>query len=133
MTARDFKVTVLEKNAEPGDQLLLAKVTPHKEKIGWLIEELTHLATQQGVTIEYNIKATKEVIDTYHPYAVIFVTGGEAVSPRIPGVESESVVTVAPILAGEKIYSNKKIAVGGSGRRGWRQQNYCWNKEIPSL
>lgn len=118
LAARDFKVTVLEKNAEPGGQLLLAKSPPHKEKIDWLIEELTHLATQQGVTIEYNIEATKEVIDTYHPHAVIFATGGEAISPRISGSESESVVTVTPILTGEKSYSNKKIAVVGSGMTG---------------
>ena len=102
----------------PAVSFSLAKSPPHKEKIDWLIEELTHLATQQGVTIEYNIEATKEVIDTYHPHAVIFATGGEAISPRISGSESESVVTVTPILTGEKSYSNKKIAVVGSGMTG---------------
>lgn len=96
----------------------MAKSPPYKEKIGWLIEELTHLATQQSVKIEYNIKATKEVIDTYHPYAVIFATGGEAVAPRIPGSDSDAVVTVTPVLAGEKIYSNQEIAVIGSGMTG---------------
>lgn len=118
LAARDFKVTVLEKNTEPGGQLLLAKAPPLKEKIGWLIEELAHLATQQGVTIEYNSKATKDIIDTYHPYAVIFATGGEAVAPRIPGFDSDAVVTVTPVLTGEKIYSGREIAVIGSGMTG---------------
>lgn len=118
LAARDFKVTVLEKNGEPGGQLLLAKAPPHKEKIGWLIEELTHLATQQSAAIEYNIKSTKEVIDTYHPYAVIFATGGEAMAPRIPGSDSDAVVTVTPVLTGKKVYSNQEIAVIGSGMTG---------------
>lgn len=118
LAARDFRVTVLEKNAEPGGQLLLAKAPPHKEKISWLIEELTHLALRQGVTIKYNVNATKNIVDAHHPYAVILATGGEAAAPRIPGSDSDAVVTVTPVLTGEKTYSNQQVAVIGSGMTG---------------
>ena len=118
LAARDFRVTVLEQNAEPGGQLILAEVPPYKEKIGWFIEELTLLARRQGVKIRYNVEADKKIIDEYQPYAVILATGAEAAAPRIPGSEQDSVVTVTPVLTGEKQYSGKRIAVIGSGMTG---------------
>lgn len=118
LAARDFRVTVLEQNAEPGGQLILAEAPPYKEKIGWFIEELTLLARRQGVKIRYNVEADKKIIDEYQPYAVILATGAEAAAPRIPGSEQDSVVTVTPVLTGEKQYSGKRIAVIGSGMTG---------------
>ena len=118
LAARDFKVTVLERGSAPGGQLILAKAPPFKEKIGWLIDYLTHQALKQGVDIQYNINANKEIIDSFHPYAVFLATGGEAAAPRIPGSESDTVTTVTPILTGERKYSGREIAVIGSGMTG---------------
>lgn len=118
LAARDFQVTLLEQGGEPGGQLRLAAAPPLKEKIGWLIESLTHQAVKLGVTIHYNTKATKEQIDSYHPYAVFLATGGEAVAPRIPGADLDAVTTVTPILTGERKYAGKEIAVIGSGMTG---------------
>ncbi|MBT9779852.1 FAD-dependent oxidoreductase [Clostridium sp. MCC353] len=124
LAARNFQVTVLEKNAEPGGQLILAETPPYKEKIGWFIQEMTLLALQQGVTIRYNVTADKKIIGEYQPFAVIIATGGEAASPRIPGSDKESVVTVTSILNGEKYYSEKRIAVIGSGMTGLETAEY---------
>lgn len=118
LAARDFKVTVLEKDGAPGGQLNLAAAAPLKEKIDWFIAYLTRQATKLGVTIRYNIKVTKKVIDSYQPYAVFLATGAEALTPRIPGAESETVTTVKPILTGERKYSGREIAVVGSGMTG---------------
>ena len=118
LAARDFQVTVLEQNAEPGGQLILAEAPPYKEKIGWFIRELTLLARQQGVTLCCNVTVNKKTIDKYQPFAVIIATGGEAAAPRIPGSDQDSVVTVTPVLTGEKSYSGKRVAVIGSGMTG---------------
>ena len=118
LAERDFEVTLLEQGGKPGGQLRLAAAPPLKEKIGWLIENLTHQAVSQGVTIHYNTKATKERIDSYHPYAVFLATGGEAAAPRIPGSDLDTVTTVTPILTGERKYTGKEIAVIGSGMTG---------------
>lgn len=118
LAARNFQVTVLEQNSDPGGQLILAEAPPYKEKIGWFIRELTRLARQQGVAIHYNVTADPETIDAYHPYAVILATGGEAAAPRIPGSDRDSVVTVTPVLTEEKSYSGKRVAVIGSGMTG---------------
>ena len=118
LAARDFKVTVLEKNSRPGGQLILAQAPPYKDKIGWLIEDLTRLATRQGVVIEYNTTASREVIESYHPYAVFLATGADAAAPNIPGSDLDSVSTVTPVLMGERKYTDREIAVIGSGMTG---------------
>lgn len=118
LAARDFKVTVLEKNSRPGGQLILAQAPPYKEKIGWLIEDLTQLAKRQEVVIEYNTMATREVIESYHPYAVLLATGADAAAPKIPGSDVGSVSTVTPVLMGERKYTDREIAVIGSGMTG---------------
>lgn len=118
LAARDFQVTVLEQGGAPGGQLILAAAPPLKEKIDWFIEYLTHEAMKQGVAIRYNTRATREVIESYQPYAVILATGAQALAPRIPGADSDTVTTVTPILTGERKYTGKAVAVIGSGMTG---------------
>lgn len=118
LASRDFDVVLLEKGDKPGGQLNLAKIPPRKEKIGWIIDNLTNSATKQGVSIKYNTTATKQIIDSYKPYAVVLATGGEALTPKIPGSDSDDVVTVTPLLTGEKAYTGIDIAIVGSGMTG---------------
>lgn len=118
LAERGFTVTVFEQGAAPGGQLILAAAPPRKEKIEWLTQYLTRQAVQLGVDIQYNTKATRVLIESYHPYAVFLATGGEAVAPGIPGSQSETVTTVTPILTGERRYTGKEIAVVGSGMTG---------------
>lgn len=118
LAERDFKVIVLEQDAAPGGQLNLAAATPLKEKIDWFIEYLTHQAIRRGVSIQYNIRATRESIAGYRPYAVFLATGAEPLAPKIPGAELETVTTVKPILTGKQKYTDRKVAVVGSGMTG---------------
>ncbi len=80
---------MLERQEEPGGQLLLAKMPPLKEKIAWPAETLARQALQEGAEIRYHVDATKEIINSYQPYAVILATGGEAIAPAIPGSDAE--------------------------------------------
>ena len=118
LAARDFQVTVLEQGPAPGGQLRLAAAPPRKEKIDWFIEYLTRQALGLGVTIRYDIKATREIIDGCHPYAVFLATGAEPLTPKIPGAELDMVTTVKPVLTGERNYTGKEVAVVGAGLTG---------------
>lgn len=118
LAARDFKVTVLEQGADPGGQLRLAAAPPRKEKIDWFIEYLTRQSLGLGVTIQYNTKATREIIDGLRPYAVFLATGAEPLTPKLPGAELEMVTTVKPVLTGERNYTGKEVAVVGAGLTG---------------
>lgn len=115
---RGFKPIVFEKNDHLGGQLYLATLPPHKEKLNWVIEDLSTAAKKSGAEIRLNTQATAENIKELKPYAVIDATGGEAVKPRINGSDKAHVSTVTPILEGEINLSNKKVAVIGSGMTG---------------
>lgn len=116
---RGFKPIVLEKNGQPGGQLLLASKPPKKEKIGWCSEDLVVNAEKSGAAIIYNTIADYEIVSSYSPYAVIIATGAEAVKPRsIPGVDHANVFTTTDILAGKIAITDKEVAVIGSGLTG---------------
>lgn len=116
---RDFDVTVLEKESAPGGQLVLASAPPHKEKIGWCIEDLVTACNKKGVEIKLNTTATKDLIAEYNPYAVIFACGADAVKPRsISGSDKPNVYTSTDILTNAVELKGKTIAVIGSGMTG---------------
>ncbi len=116
---RGFSVTVLEKESTAGGQLILASAPPHKEKIGWCIEDLVTACNKKGVEIKYNIDATYEVIKQLNPYAVITACGADAVKPMsIRGAELSNVHTSTDILKKTVHLENKCVAVIGSGMTG---------------
>lgn len=116
LAKRKFDVTVLEKEKEVGGQLNLAKKPPHKEKMGWVCDDLLNNVINLGVQVKYGVNATKELIDTYDPDIVITATGGSAVYPK--AFHAENVSTVTEILDGSVKLENKKVAVIGSGMTG---------------
>ncbi|SHO43667.1 FAD-dependent oxidoreductase [Anaerocolumna xylanovorans] len=118
LAIRNFDVTVLEKESESGGQLQLAKIPPHKERLAWCYEDLEYQAKNGGVTIIYNTTASKQLIQSMNPYAVIVATGASAFKPNIPGADAEYVTTTTSILDGSLKPLNKNIAVVGSGMTG---------------
>ena len=116
LAKRKFDVTVLEKEKEVGGQLNLAKKPPHKEKMGWVCDDLLNNVINLGVQVKYGVNATKKLIDTYDPDIVITATGGSAVYPK--AFHAENVSTVTEILDGSVKLENKKVAVIGSGMTG---------------
>lgn len=119
LSERGFSVTLLEKEERAGGQLLLAAAPPHKEKIGWCIDDLVTSCTKKGVEIKYGITATPEIIDEYKPYAVIIACGADAVKPRaIKGADGDHVYTSTDILSDGVSLSGKTVAVIGSGMTG---------------
>ncbi len=116
LAKREFDVTVLEKESCAGGQLNLAKKPPHKEKMGWVCTDLLNNVKELGVQVEFGVKATKDIVDTYKPDIVVNATGGNAVFPK--PFERENVTTVTEILNGNITLENKKVAVIGSGMTG---------------
>lgn len=116
LAKREFDVTVIEKENEVGGQLNLAKMPPHKEKMGWVCADLLSNIRNLGVDIKFGICADKTVIDSYKPEIVINATGGNAVFPKV--FQGENVSTVTEILNGNVKLENKNIAIIGSGMTG---------------
>lgn len=115
---RGFRPVVLERNAQPGGQLLLADKPPRKEKIGWCITDLARAAQKNGAEIRLNTAATCEAVQSLNPYAVIVATGGVAVRPPVEGAHLPHVATFTGILDGSLRLSGKRVAVIGGGLTG---------------
>lgn len=77
LSKRGFDVTVLEKEAQPGGQINLAKMPPNKEKLAWCVDDLKTNAEIAGAEIEYYTTALKSRIEQYSPKYVICATGPE--------------------------------------------------------
>lgn len=119
LAERGFKPLIIEKDNEIGGQLRFAKVPPHKDKVGWLIEYYTEELDRLGVEIRYGTTIAEEEIKRMNPYAVIVATGSKPIVPaRIPGVDSERVCTAGDVLSGRCAPSGKRVCVIGSGMTG---------------
>ncbi|MBR5772060.1 MAG: FAD-dependent oxidoreductase [Clostridia bacterium] len=129
---RGFDVTLLEKEAKAGGQLILAAAAPEKEKMNWCIEDMVHQALKEGAEILYNTEATKELIASYNPYAVIFATGANAVRPgSVTGSDLPHVYTSTDILGGSVNLEGKNVAVIGSGMTGLETAQFlCENNKV---
>lgn len=116
LAKRKFDVTVLEKENVIGGQLQYASKPPHKNKLEWCSTDLAINARNAGAKILTGITATKAAIDSYDPYAVICATGGIAVHPK--AFSGENVYTTTQVLEGSVQFSDKMVAVIGSGMTG---------------
>ena len=129
LALRGFKVTVLEKSATPGGQLKLACAPPHKAKIGWFIEDIVSLCTENGVVIKYNVKADVEEIKKYKPCAVFLAAGSNPLKPFFGGsYKFDDLITFADVLSGKTVLDNKKVAVIGSGMTGLETADFLNEK-----
>lgn len=116
---RDFNVILLEKSDKPGGQILQAANPPHKEKIGWCIDDLATPVKKLGVEIRLNTEGNKELIETLNPYAVVIATGAAPIRPRsIKGADGKNVILSSEALSDQAAFRGKKIAVIGSGMTG---------------
>ena len=119
LARRGFSVTVLEKEKTAGGQVNVAAAGPHKDKLGWCIEDLSTEAKDLGVRFVFDTEATADIIAAMQPYAVVLAAGGTPLRPRsIPGIAMENVFTAPQILTGEVKLTGKKVAVIGSGLTG---------------
>lgn len=116
LAQRGFSVVVLEKESLVGGQLNLADKPPKKMKMAWVCADLYENAVALGVDVKFNVKADKEIIDSYNPEIVINATGGNAIFPN--AFKGDNVSTVTDILNGAVVLENKNVTVIGSGMTG---------------
>lgn len=119
LALRGFDVTLFEKEAELGGQLLFAEKPPHKEKITWLKEHMRNEVLAAGVRVRTGCEATPETIAALQPVGVFACCGSVPVRPKsIPGIFQENVYSVGEVLSGRAELSGKRICIIGSGLSG---------------
>jgi 2,4-dienoyl-CoA reductase-like NADH-dependent reductase (Old Yellow Enzyme family) len=119
LALRGFAVTVLEKSAHFGGQLLLAERPPKKWRLTWLREWYQTQLEKLGVDVRLGCEATPELLTTLAPVATIWAAGSESLRPTsIPGLESDLVLTPAEAILAEPALTDEHVVVVGSGMTG---------------
>ncbi len=107
LALRGHGVTVFERDAEPGGQLLLSRLVPGREELAGHLPWLVGEAQRAGVRLETGVEATATIVLAERPDLIVVATGSAPGLPSIPGIEESPVVDPYSIL---------RRPVGGIGR-----------------
>ncbi|NLW77876.1 MAG: FAD-dependent oxidoreductase [Ruminococcaceae bacterium] len=116
---RGADVVLFEKREEIGGQLVLGKVPPCKEKIGWVADFYQRELKALGADVRLGTEATAELIEKEKPDALVVATGGVPIVPgALKGVDGPNVYGVEDILSGGAALQGKQVVVVGAGMTG---------------
>ncbi len=113
---RGHDVTLMEKGAEIGGQLLIASLPPKKHDLKpFVVDYLVRQCSKVGVKIELNKEVTPTVVEKFKPNVVIVATGASPLVPQVPGINKKNVFNAHDILTGKAALVGKKVVVVGAG------------------
>lgn len=107
LALRGHRVTVFERDSEPGGQLLLNRFVPGREEMAGHVPWLAGAASKAGVRLEFNVQADLPMVMGEQPDIVVIATGAVPGIPQIPGVMSSPIVNAYDVL---------RRPIGGIGR-----------------
>jgi 2,4-dienoyl-CoA reductase (NADPH2) len=110
---RGHQVTLFEKEAKLGGQLLYASLPPHKEEWDTLVNYLVTQLRKLNVEVRLNEECTVGTVVEGKPDAVILATGATPIIPNIPGVDEDNVATAIEALTRSKQVGQNVVIVGG--------------------
>lgn len=111
------RVHLYEKNMKLGGQLHLAGAAPGREEFLVFAEDMSRQMAASGVEIVMNMAVDRELLMQRKPDELILATGGQPITPPIPGADLDHVVQAWDILSGKR-QAGRKIAVIGGGAVG---------------
>ena len=111
---KGHKVTLFEKRGELGGTLNAAKIPPHKEMIGKLVDWYRRELDELGVEVRLGMEMTEEAVDTLEP-DVVFLGCGSHYIKRIKGSDLPNVINAYEALTKpDKVGKNVVIVGGGA-------------------
>ncbi len=110
-------VTLFEQSHRLGGQLYLAGAPPGREEFSLLAKDLAQQVARQPIRVILAATVDADLIAAEKPDAVILATGGEPLTPPIPGADRPQVVQAWDLLAG-KVQSGKEVVIIGGGAVG---------------
>ena len=110
---RGHKVSLFEKSAQLGGQLILGSAANYKKELLSLIEFQKKQIEKSDVTLHLNFTVTPETIKKEGPDVVVLATGSKPFIPPIEGVERPIVQTLSQVFNGDRPEIKKTILIGG--------------------
>lgn len=110
---RGHRVSLWEQGDALGGNLIAAAVPDFKQEFRKLINYFATQVNKLGVDVQLGKEATAELIAEARPEIVFIATGSTPLIPKIPGVESEKVVTAVDLLLGKREAGESVVVIGG--------------------
>ena len=110
---RGHRVTLFEEEDKLGGMINLAIVPPHKEELRNIIDYYTYQVEILHVQVHLGEMFTKDKIKAVKPDAIVLAAGAEALTPDIPGIKGENVVTALDALSERVSVSDNVVIIGG--------------------
>jgi 2,4-dienoyl-CoA reductase (NADPH2) len=107
---RGHAVTLLEKEARLGGQVVWATRVSNRVEFGDIVRNLLHEVTQLGIDVRTGVVATADAVLAEKPDAVIVATGSAPDRTAIPGADGAGVADVTDILSGA-VKPGKRVLV----------------------
>lgn len=117
LALRGCRVTLFEREPEPGGQMLLNRWVPGREEMAGHLAWLTAAAQRAGVELRLGVEATPQAVRAERPDAVIVATGAEPGLPAVPGVLDSPLVDYREIIR-RPLGGVRRALVMGGGIRG---------------
>ena len=109
---RGHDVTLIEKGAHLGGQLLLAAVPPGRKEIERFTNYMEGWLNRNGVKVILNQEASASDIQRLQPDAVIIATGAQPCVLAVQGLQADQGVTSWDVLSGKPIAGGPYLIVG---------------------
>lgn len=113
LALRGHTVTVLEREAEPGGQLLLNRHIPGRRDLAALAEYLAGAAARAGAGLQYGVDADQDFVLGLHPHAVVVATGAAPGIPCIPGMDDAPLVDAFSVIQKRGGDIRRALVIGG--------------------
>ncbi len=111
------KVSLYEKGLHLGGQLQLAGASPGRGEFLVFSEDLARQLALHDIRVLLNSPVDRKTLLDESPDCLILATGGEPITPPIPGVGGNNVVQAWDVLA-DKVATGRKVVIIGGGAVG---------------
>jgi 2,4-dienoyl-CoA reductase-like NADH-dependent reductase (Old Yellow Enzyme family)/thioredoxin reductase len=112
---RGHRVTLFERESQPGGQIHAAAAPPHKGDFLNALTSRLPLLARYGVELRLGTEVTAGMVRAAKPDVVILATGARPLVPHIPGIDRPEVVTARDVLTG-RAFVGPRVAVLGGGQ-----------------
>jgi pyruvate/2-oxoglutarate dehydrogenase complex dihydrolipoamide dehydrogenase (E3) component len=95
---RGHRVTLLERDAQVGGQILIASRAPERAELAGILRYLARQVEKLMVECRLRVEATADSVLAESPDVVIIATGSHPHVPLLPGLDGKHVVTDRDVL-----------------------------------
>ena len=122
LAKRGYHIVLYEASGKLGGTVNEAAVPPNKDMLKEFIETMEAQMKKAGVEVRLNTRATVENVKATGAEAVFMATGGKAIRPLLPGIDTA--ITAEDLLAGKAEIKGENVVVIGGGVTGLETAEY---------